>query len=209
MEDAIIGKLRDLLRGSIDSECKVVYLLAETRKLLDKRFGGGGRRFFALRLFCHWALHVDLSRSRTTTEFLRGLDEFVVSTLAGTTDFLAEQRALRELSSLNIFREQIRDFLNDCDLPLTLCEADSWATFLRFYSCVVEDGSLSNEICARPSDNLRLVERVLMKKATALAGYLYSFFLAWEIKLKDGRILDVSASADDNLSVASGIKLRT
>jgi hypothetical protein len=36
MKDAIIEKLREVLSSGMDSECKVVYVLCEARKLLDK-----------------------------------------------------------------------------------------------------------------------------------------------------------------------------
>jgi len=35
MRDAIVKKLRAALSGPVDDECKVVYILAEIRKLLE------------------------------------------------------------------------------------------------------------------------------------------------------------------------------
>ena len=36
MRDSIVDKLRTILAGAADDECKVMYVLAEARKLLEK-----------------------------------------------------------------------------------------------------------------------------------------------------------------------------
>jgi hypothetical protein len=36
MRDSIVDKLRTILAGAVDDECKVMYVLAEARKLLEK-----------------------------------------------------------------------------------------------------------------------------------------------------------------------------
>ena len=56
--NAIVDKLRAAISEPVDSECKVVYILAETRKLLETY--PPDPLPFALKLYCHWALHVDL-----------------------------------------------------------------------------------------------------------------------------------------------------
>jgi hypothetical protein len=54
-------KLNAFLADPVDSECKVVYLLCEVRKLLERV--PAHQRPFALNMYCHWALHVDLHGS--------------------------------------------------------------------------------------------------------------------------------------------------
>ena len=65
MRNVIIEKLRRQLVDPVDAECKVVYVLCEIRKVLEKDPPG----LFALRMHCHWALHVDLTRPNTRRTF--------------------------------------------------------------------------------------------------------------------------------------------
>src|SRR6266446_3118137 len=109
MRDAIVEKLRAVLSSGIDSECKVVYVLAEARKLLETH--PTDPEPFGLKLYCHWALHVDLDSPGTTLPFLKRVDEYVASVLAGNTDIILEHRMLEEFVLLNTFREQFKRFL--------------------------------------------------------------------------------------------------
>ena len=63
MTNDIIEKLRKHLAGGVRTECRVVYLLAAIRKTLEDE--KPNPRALALWMFCHWALHVNLSHSPT------------------------------------------------------------------------------------------------------------------------------------------------
>jgi hypothetical protein len=72
----------------------VVYLLCEARKLLDKY--PPNPMPFALKLYCHWAPHVDLTHTGTTLPFLKKVDGFVAGAYIGgePMNFAAERRRL-------------------------------------------------------------------------------------------------------------------
>jgi hypothetical protein len=59
----IEAKLRQALNEDITREKDVMYILGESRRLLEKL---GNASHFALTLYCHWALHTDLTRPNTT-----------------------------------------------------------------------------------------------------------------------------------------------
>src|ERR1700690_304352 len=101
MKKSIATKLATLLMGPIDSECKALYLLAETRKLLDAQPPDPVP--FALRLYCNWALHVDLTNRRTTKEFIDRAELYAESVRSGNSDILNERPMLREFVSLATF----------------------------------------------------------------------------------------------------------
>ena len=82
MRNAIVEKLRAQLNGPVDTEPSVVYLLCETRKLLDYR--DPTRTPSPLRMFCNWALHVDLTGRGTTKPFVQQVDDIVSSLLTLT-----------------------------------------------------------------------------------------------------------------------------
>src|SRR5712692_5589567 len=108
-ENSIVTKLRTALLDAVDSECKVVYILAETRKLLETY--PPDPLPFTLKLYCHWALHVDLDNPGTTLPFLERVEAYVEGVRAGNSDMHGEQAMLREFVFLDTFRQQFRRFL--------------------------------------------------------------------------------------------------
>ena len=199
MKDAIIEKLRGHLSRSIDTECKVGYLLCEVRKLLDKQRPEPTP--FALRLYCHWALHVHLSRPATTMPFLGKVDSYVYDKLnAGETKetLLAEHALFQEFVYLETFRKELLQFLAMHDLPTSLCDKNArWFRFLAAYAGVIEDGSLtcrSNE-----PDKLKIVTRVTFTKGAPRTpeGHV-PFGIKWDILLKDRRTLEVEVGTQAN-----------
>jgi hypothetical protein len=114
MDKQIIEKLRAALSEEVDSECKVVYVLCESRKLQESY--PRDPISFALKLYFHWALHVNLTNPTTTLPFLHRVDDFAAGVLGGKTDKLEDYRMFREFVLLDTFREQFRQFLKAYDL---------------------------------------------------------------------------------------------
>jgi hypothetical protein len=193
-ENSIVAKLRDALSGAVDSECQVVYILAESRKLLETCPPDPFP--FALKLYCHWALHVDLEYPGTTLPFLERVETFAASVLEGNSDMLREHRMLREFVFLDTFRQQFGQFLQAFNLPTAVCDEDSrWNEFLTHYAGVIEDGSLS---CKAKANSLKLVSEVVFTKGrirAASENTYIPFGLAWTIILLDGRKLTVEVNA--------------
>jgi hypothetical protein len=202
MRNAIVEKLRKHLAGSMGTECEVVYLLCEIRKLFDKQPPDPSQ--FALRLYCNWALHVDLSHPRTAAPFLERVDAYVFNKLdTGDTEetLLAERAMFREFVYLETFRRELSQFMAACDLPTALCDRDQgWYTFLAAYAGVIEDGSLT--CVGKGLDRLRIIERVTFTKTAVepAAGHV-PFGIRWDILLGDKRRVevDVGTLADDKL----------
>jgi len=191
MEKSIVQKLRPMLSAAVDSECKVVYVLAESRKLLETH--AIDPEPFALRLYCHWALHVDLDHPKTTRAFLEQAEKYAASVLAGSQDIVQEHRMLREFVFLDTFRQQFRKFLDAYGLPTAVCDDDKrWHEFMTHYAGVIEDGSLS---CSAKTQPLTLVSKVVFTKGKTVQDHYTPFALAWTIFLVDGRKLEVEVRA--------------
>ena len=200
MHNDIIRKLRDHLELPLDTECSVVYLLAEIRKVLERQ--PRDEKPFALLMYCHWALHVDLTRSTTTAPFLRAIDSYVVSHVegyGGNSNFLfSEQHALfEEFLHLRTFRKQLRLFLHAHDLHTDLCDNDtSWFNFLSAYARVIEDGTLS----AHGDQDLRAVHKVTFKKGTGSSEDAQTpFKITWDIRLKNGTTMTFATTTHENM----------
>ena len=110
----IIGKLRDHLAEPVETECAVVYLLAEVRKILERE--KPDPKPFALWMHCHWALHVNLTRTPTTIAFLHRVDDFVTATVK-CPDFIFEDTDgllhLVECKGTQTGRSQLQSQLNN------------------------------------------------------------------------------------------------
>lgn len=191
MRDSIVEKLRGVLSGAVEDECKVTYILVESRKLLDKYPVDPVP--FALKLYCHWALHIDLSHPGTTKPFLERVDTFVGSVLAGSNDLRDENRMLRDFLFMDTFRNQFIQFLKGYNLPNEICDQESrWNEFLKHYAGIIEDGSLS----CTSADNFEFIREVVFAKGRDRAEESYiPFDLSWRIGILDGRTMTVDVSA--------------
>jgi len=201
----IVSKLNKHLSQSVETECSVVYLLAEVRKILEK--DRQSPEPFALRMYCHWALHVDLTRPNTTKHFLEKVDSFVLNNVSGLESdgrcsFLDEHHLFQEFSYLDSFREQLRSFLDRYALPTDLCDDDpAWTSFISAYAGVIEDGTLS---CGT-SNRLQAIQEVTFCKGRPLTSDNHlPFVIQWDIKLKDGRLLRAELEATKDLKMRSG-----
>jgi hypothetical protein len=208
MKDHIVEKLRAILSGDIDSECKVVYILCESRKLLEKY--PPDPMPLALKMYCHWALHIDLMNPRTTAPLLERIDDFVDRIVLQTEDVIKDHYLFRELLWLDTFRQQFREFLRVYDLPTGVCDEDGrWHEFLTHYAGVIQDGSLS---CQAKTQRLKHVNEVVFSKGRERPQALVPFDLVWEIVLLDGRsiVVDVYATPLPNGKPMNvhGIELR-
>ena len=108
--NAIVAKLNSLLADPIDSECKAVYLLCEVRKLLEPV--PPPNRPFALNMYCHWALHVDLNCKGTISSFLKQVDDYVDRHLVGPEDASADQLMVQDFLGLDTLRGQFATSAN-------------------------------------------------------------------------------------------------
>jgi hypothetical protein len=143
MTNAIVEKLRTELAGLINTECKVVYVLCEIRKLLENH--KQNVRWFTLRLHCHWALHVDLDRPTTTLQFLGKVDTYIANTWDTPSATITVDREgniikcevpkldpiFQDFGFLETFRKELGEFLAEYGLSTMLCDDNTrWSKFL-------------------------------------------------------------------------------
>jgi hypothetical protein len=192
MNESIVKKLAAHLNKQVNDEPSLVYLLAEVRKLLERE--DKEHHYGSLWMYCHWALHVDLTRPGTTRDFLERIDRWATNNIAylepsGTWESIEEHYLFQDLIFLDIFRRQLREFLAAHDLPLSLCEDDDrWNKFLAAYGCVIEDGTLSTK--AGRNSGFKAVKHVVFRKGKSLTtDHHVPFVIEWHIHLNDERIL--------------------
>jgi hypothetical protein len=196
MTPDIVGKLTAHLNKPMDDEASVVYFLVQVRKLLER--DDRTRRYGALWMYCHWALHVDLHQPKTTLKFLTSIDIWITNTVAylepsGSWEFLDEYRLFRDFIFLDTFRQQLSEFLESYKMPLSFChEDDWWYVFLAAYSGIIEDGTLSIK-SDKEDAKLTAVKHVIFRKGKNLTeDHRVPFVIEWNIALKDGRTIRTS-----------------
>ncbi|MDR3764390.1 MAG: hypothetical protein P4M01_09870 [Acidobacteriota bacterium] len=190
MKDQIVEKLRKVLSEGINSECQVVYILCELRKLMDKY--QLNTMPLALKIYCHWALHIDLDRQNTTISFLQEVDDFAERVVTQSEDVIKDAYLFKNLLRLNTFRKELGNSLRDLDLPTSLCDEDHcWHGFIQHYAGVIENGSLS---CESKTPQLKYVDRLVFSKGRKIEDTSMPFGLVWNIYLRDGRSIVVETS---------------
>lgn len=175
-----------------------MYLLAQVRKLIERE--NPQPVPFALKMYCHWALHVDLTGLDTTKGFLIPIDALIVNTIAGFTPdpaykLMSSDSLFRDLIFLETFRSQLKDFLLRYGLPSDLCDIEaSWFGFLEAYAGLIEDGSLSIQSTSSP---LNAVKKVVFTKGgnPIAADSLFTFVIQWDVVLNDDRIFRMGFEA--------------
>jgi len=132
MDDAIVGKLRELLRGGITTEAQLVYLLVEIRKLYERR---EAKLPPYLELICDWTVHPKLTNKRWA--------KYYFTMVSGIHDPVLE------------FEQELAAVLGAEDLP-----QPDWTTALRLLVAVLKDCPLkfaglpvSLEIAPSPGDS--------------------------------------------------------
>jgi hypothetical protein len=190
MTKDIASKLRSHLLEPLETEPDVLYFLAEARKLLERDDKEHTQK--AIWLYCHWALHVDLTKGGATGEFMKTIDRWVTNTVAylepsGPWKFMEEVYLFRDFLYLDTLRKELKVFLVKYNIPTTLCENDDWwFKFLEKYGGIIEDGTLS----MKAAHELGAVKKVTFKKGKELPDDNHvNFVIQWDIDLKDGRAL--------------------
>jgi hypothetical protein len=199
MRDDIVRKLREQLAQEVGTECQVVYILCEARKLMEKY--GASPDLLALKLYCHWALHIDLCGKDTVGPFLERIDQFMYDSFDpnGHGVSPANQEAIRELVYLDSFRNQFRRFLEAYELPNDICSNDGrWGKFLAAYSKVIEDGSLIWKV---PTVGLKMIRGMTFTRKSMPPGTdsRNAFTIGWDILLRDGKTLALSLHSNQTL----------
>lgn len=191
--NAIVTKLNALLADRIDSECKAVYLLCEVRKLLEHV--PPPQRPFALNMYCHWALHVDLHGKDTISPFLKQVDHYVNGKLVGPEDFGADHRMVQDFLVLDTLRAQFRDFCQSSGIRTDLTDNDDrWNEFVRHHAGVIEDGSLAIRAQSHGMKHVKQVTFTKGRNATDEFDQI-PFDMVWRVDLLDGRSLDIDVNA--------------
>jgi hypothetical protein len=191
MEDQIIQKIRAEIDRGIASECQVVYLLVEIRKLMD-RDKVKAATYDSLRLYSDWAVHVHLY-GPGAQDIVKRADAHYPKLINGTATE-QEKAAFEKLFSLEAFREEMNHFLRD-HVERSFSNED-WDRFLSAYLHVVEDCPL---ICKPDNAALANIDEVFVirdgdaqENDAERPGIVWGFCFQGEFKMPIGTDFAIS-----------------
>jgi hypothetical protein len=183
--DDLIQKIGDTLITGVSSEQAVVYLLVETRKLVDR----DNYRDPVLRMFCNWVVHTDLTnKGDGSTLLLAAVDREI-------GDAAAKNKSIDSLPVFRFetFRESLRKFLRHFAFPEELVQVEKkWRPFVMLYASVVSDCPI---VFSASKVRLKHIGRIEVRKAPKLVFSVNGLLvhrLRWRIFFKDGSQQDVS-----------------
>jgi hypothetical protein len=166
-------------------------MLVETRKYIETRADDFQARYELLKMYCDWAVHIELHSNRHLIEMLKTFDEDVSGSSIDTRAFL-------KYSTLTEFKEEFGRFLREVGLQDITADVPKWRRFLRDYSEVVAECPLYTN---RKGARLQNIRKISLQKEPDLSGLqkgvaaLYRSFidqfdvwLDWQIELLDGTV---------------------
>jgi hypothetical protein len=176
----IIEKIRPYLSRPLQSECEVVYVMAEIRKVLEQHDASGLPRLNVLNLFCNWALHTASYKDSTNIKVY--FSAYDLKSDMTPEEFL-DSRFFKEIMNLAIMKKELGEFLNIHRLPDVLLKCEQWSNFVDLYTGVV------SEVPMRYTKNDLLpdeIEDIMLMKIDH--GNELQPFARWTVQLKNGRV---------------------
>lgn len=159
MRAAIEEKLRRQLSSKAPlTELRVVYILVEIRKLLERQ--GELNKYPALRFHCDWALHTSMDRAGAQ-RILRLFDEAYPLLCANQELSHTLKREITETTNLRHFERDFERFLTDYNLPQDILHG-RWTKFLHCYAAIIEDCPLTVR-----ANNVQNIKSVILSKEAA------------------------------------------
>lgn len=134
MEEDIIRKLKNSLDKPIEEE-RVVYIFAETRKLLERK--GLKNNYPTLAFYCDWILHSSIDRLSRLQNILEGLVEGYKKTKK-IDNFL-------KFIEFEALKKDMQRFLSALGLSSDLFDYKKWGKFKFHIMEILKDCSLKGK----------------------------------------------------------------
>jgi len=144
MNSSILEKINKELNNGIDTEPKVLYLLAEIRKFLDRSSESEKESYPNLYLYCNWVLHIQMDR----TPAKQILNRF--ESRLSNADNLTEMSNIIKQEEKNFYyfvdlKRELHNFLTNYTLSTELTDnGRKWFNFKKLLVAILIDCSLVN-----------------------------------------------------------------
>jgi hypothetical protein len=180
MTDELVRKIHHVLSGKVGTEHKVVYLLVEIRKLMER----DNYKDPILKTFCNWVVHTSLEKpAMGSAEILSEFDLLIARLHEPGLSHDGPRHG-----SLGAFRVALLDLSKRYGLPVTvMSDASKWKRFCRLYCSIVSDCPI---VFSASKANLKFVDRVELTRVSQ--GVLVKSWplVHWRLTLRDGSTMN-------------------
>lgn len=182
MKEDLTAKLSRELAADIRTERQVVYILVETRKLLEQQ--DTLEDFPTLKLCCDWAVHPKL-RGPGAQDVLKVFDDYEIEFLkSGIAP--AGFKPLRDFAMLTSFRAELAGALAPHGVDVQRLTSDEyWQSFIRQYTSVIQDCPL--EAWEGRTAHVTHVSGLAWPEDQAHAVFPGKLVIQWNWRLRSGR----------------------
>lgn len=183
MENELLGKIRSTIKKVTFEECDVVYLMVETRKMLERVKDSRGS-YSLVSFYCNWALHVEIKKTSPANDILRKIE----GAYKGGNDSFAEL----DFMNLAYLRKDMKRLMNYLKLPTELFDKEArWQSFKGKFIQILIDCPLRpqkgniKEITYKKKDLTRAVEPGCTMEVISPSGpgSLIEDSVSWEIEI--------------------------
>ena len=135
----IVEKLNGFLdkHAPFTEECHVVYMLVETRKILDRE---NNRKYPILRFYCNWSVHTDKNSTKEMEAVMKDIYEDVKKQIANPALVgMNGKTKVIGFMYMEDLQTEMAEFLQEYKLPISLTEKSNWLEFVKFFVKILAD----------------------------------------------------------------------
>jgi hypothetical protein len=177
MTDELLRKIQGVLNKRITNEGKVVYLMVELRKLMDRE----NYTDPVLRTFGDWVVHIGLTRSKGSEFILNEFDHLMI-------ELFDQNRKSNQLTHISLtgFRVALHHCFKEFGLTDNFIkDSKNWKRFVQLYCVIVAECPITFKAS---KSNLKYIKQV---EITGVSRYKDEWrSIDWRLTMHDGRTMN-------------------
>ncbi len=144
MDDSLVEKIwTTLQKGERMDENDVRSFMVCVRKLLDRMPQPDQNSYLTLRLFCNWAVHIEITNSNTGLRLLATINDTLVKIL-NSTDIDSMCTEISQAIGFPILRNELRSFFRHFGInDIIVSNNKIWATYICHLIEIIRDVPIS------------------------------------------------------------------
>lgn len=153
--EEIIEKLNKFLTKYLifGEGCRVVYLLVEIRKLLDK---DNDPNFRIVRFYCDWTVHTAKEKHLGV---IKEIVDKIDSCYSPSSHHPTQDDGIFEFLNMNELKKEFKELFDKYSLPTNIFENDNWSAFVDILTEV-----LSDQPILAPKEGIKSISLISMGK---------------------------------------------
>lgn len=138
----IVDKLNLFLdkHAPFTEECQVVYMLVETRKVLDR---DNNPKYPTLRFYCNWSVHTDKNPTKEMEAVMNDIYQDIKKQIANPA-LVSGKTKIIGFMYMEDLQAEMAKFLQEYQLPISLTKENNWLEFLKLFVKILVDQPINS-----------------------------------------------------------------